>query len=163
MPRTSNATTVNTSNKVWVRVLETLSSTNETAAGRSVIDSKRLTLIIARQLLSAPDRPRSPSPAQCPACTRDRKPRRECRIASTENQSGRPALSRHLKPKCAPRLNFRLRQSRDRSPSSFELQAPECRKRFRESERFRDLRSHLAAACRASLAQLAQTSSPILF
>src|SRR5437764_13822932 len=61
MPRTNNAATVSASRNVCVRVFVTLSSTKATLAERSVIEFKRLTLIIARQLLSGPGQLQWPS------------------------------------------------------------------------------------------------------
>ena len=55
-----------------MRVLETLSSTKATLAGRSVTDSRRFILIIARQLLSALIRLRLPFRARSRACIPDR-------------------------------------------------------------------------------------------
>src|SRR3981081_3092262 len=72
MPSTSSATTVSASRNVCVRVLDILSSTKATPAGRSVTDSKRLILITGRQLLSAPGRLQWPSQEQSRACTPDR-------------------------------------------------------------------------------------------
>src|SRR4030081_1465192 len=60
--------TVKASRKVCVRVLETLSSTNATPAGRSVTDSRRFILITGRQLLSVPVQPQWPFPARSRAC-----------------------------------------------------------------------------------------------
>src|SRR5437879_3657083 len=129
MPSTNNAITVRANKNVWVRVLETLSSTNATPAGRSVTDSRRFTLITGRQLLSVLVRRQWPSPARSLACIRDRN--RDCQLESCETdrtfqrlfQSAwtriRPALSvlnRHPIPESAVPPTRRLRRLRDRSP-----------------------------------------------
>src|SRR5262249_55900692 len=129
-------------------VLETLSSTNATPAERSVTESRRFTLITGRQLLSAPVRRQSPSPAQSRACTPDRnlssqlgffETGRKFRLGPQSALPGNPTdlsiWNRHPKPKSSAPLNRRLRRSRDKSPSSFGSRGRECRRLFPESAR----------------------------
>src|SRR6266508_5230886 len=112
MPNTSRAITVSANRNVCVRVLETLSSTNATPTERSVIDSKRLTLITARQLLSAlnqrqwPFRERSRAYIQgrnfehpLEFCEMDRTFRRGLQIGPPGNRPDPSTLNHRLTPK----------------------------------------------------------------
>src|SRR6185436_6889135 len=144
-PNTTKAMTVSPSSKVWVRALDTLSSTNATPTERSVIDSKRLTLITARQLLSAPVQRLWPSQARSRACTRGRTrehPRESCEMDQTSRpvfRTGSPGNPRDLlisslrpKPELTAPQNCRLRPWLDRSPSFFEFRGRGCPTRCRE-------------------------------
>src|SRR6266446_3742243 len=176
MPSTSSATTVSASRNVCVRVLDTLSSTNATPAGRSVTDSKRLILITGRQLLSAPGRLQWPSQERSRACTpgrnlssqlgffeTDRKLPRESRNVWRETQPNLLVSNHHRKPESSGRPTRHPRRSRDRNPSSSVFRGRGCRILCRGSVRSLDARSLRALACHASLARPDQTSSPVLF
>src|SRR6266851_560739 len=176
MPSTSSAITVSTSRNVCVRVLDTLSSTNATPAGRSVTDSKRLILITGRQLLSAPGRLQWPSQERSRACTPDRNLasqlgffetdrilQRESRSAWPETPPDLSTSNRHRKPKSSGRPTRRPRRSRDKNPSSSVFRGRGCQKPCRESARSLDARNLRALACRALPAPPDQTSSPVLF
>src|SRR5438309_5470328 len=127
MPSTIKAMTVRANRNVCVRVLETLSSTNATPAGRSVTDSRRFTLITGRQLLSVLIRRQWPSPARSLACIRDRN--RDCQPEScgtdrtfqrvfqsawTRIQPALSVLSRHPKPESAGLLSRHPQRLLDR-------------------------------------------------
>src|SRR3989442_189023 len=156
--------TVKASRNVCVRVLETLSSTKATPAGRSVTDSRRFILITGRQLLSAPVQPQLPFPARSRACTPGRNRGRRLESSETdqtyrrESQSAWPEIlsdlsisNRRLKSKSFGRQTRRLQPWRDRNPSSFGSRGPGCRTRFRESVQSREPRCLPGGAYRALL------------
>src|SRR5437899_8338490 len=139
MPSTSKAITVRANKNVCVRVLETLSSTNATPAGRSVTDSRRFTLITGRQLLSVLVRRQWPSPARSLACIRDRN--RDCQLEScetdrtfqrvfqsawTKTQPLHTDLNRQRKTKSAGPPTRRLRRPPHRSPCLSTSSLPRC-------------------------------------
>src|SRR6266446_10153849 len=176
MPSTSKAITVRANKNVCVRVLETLSSTNATPAGRSVTDSRRFTLITGRQLLSVLVRRQWPSPAQSLACIQDRN--RDCQLESCETDRTfqrvfqnawtrirlvLSVLSRHRKPKSAGPPIRRLQPSRDRSPWFSGSRGPEYLKPYRGSVQSRDARRHPAKACRALHVRLDRMSTRVPF
>src|SRR6266480_7739806 len=176
MPSTNNAITVRASRNVCVRVLDTLSSTNATPAGRSVTDSKRLILITGRQLLPPPARRQWPSQEQSRACTPDQNPSSQLGFFETdqilpqgfrsvwlETPPDLSASNRRRKPKSSAQPTRHPRRSRDRNPSSSVFRGPGCQRPCRESVRCLDARSLQALACRASLARPDQMSSPVLF
>src|SRR5205807_3807293 len=175
MPSTSNAITVNASRNVCVRVLETLSSTNATPAGRSATDSRRFILITGRQLLSVPVLPQWPSPARSRACNPDRNHASQLESCETDRtflrasqnalpgiQSGLSVSSRLRKLEFAGLLNRRPQPSRDGSPWFSESPAPGCRKPYRGSVRSPLTRHLQAKAFHALLAQPVQKANRVL-
>src|SRR5712692_2924059 len=176
MPSTSKAITVRANKNVCVRVLETLSSTNATPAGRSVTDSRRFTLITGRQLLSVLVRPQWPSPARSLACIRDRN--RDCqpescgtdrtfqRVLQSAWTGIQPALSvwnRHPIPESAGLLTLHPQRLLDRSRWFSGSREPGCPKPYRGSVRSRDAPRHPAKAFRALPVRLDRMSTRVPF